>query len=180
MSTILTTEAVPGAETTGDALAAYVKTTVGTEYHPMSSCSMLPKDKGGVVDTRLVVYGTSNVRVADASIMPVHVSAHLMASTYGVAEKVSDLIKEEQEAKAKAAAAAAAKTSSISKTATSTSAPKSATSAPSSSGSSTASKSSAGDSSISTGAKIGIGIGAGVAAILIAAALVSRAQSVLS
>jgi nitrate reductase alpha subunit len=180
MSTILTTEAVPGAETTGDALAAHVKTTVGTEYHPMSSCSMLPKDKGGVVDTRLVVYGTSNVRVADASIMPVHVSAHLMASTYGVAEKVSDLIKEEQEAKAKAAAAAAAKTSSISKTATSTSAPKSATSAPSSSGSSTASKSSAGDSSISTGAKIGIGIGAGVAAILIAAALVSRAQSVLS
>jgi hypothetical protein len=31
---------------------------------------MQPKDNGGVVDTNLVVYGTSNLRVVDASIMP--------------------------------------------------------------------------------------------------------------
>jgi len=44
---------------------------------------MLPRDSGGVVDTNLVVYGTKNVRVVDASIMPLQVSAHLMAPAYG-------------------------------------------------------------------------------------------------
>ncbi|EKC99710.1 hypothetical protein A1Q2_06020 [Trichosporon asahii var. asahii CBS 8904] len=64
-----------------------------TEYHPLGSCSMLPEDQGGVVDTNLKVHGISNVRVIDASIMPIHVSAHLMASTYGIAEKGADIIK---------------------------------------------------------------------------------------
>lgn len=37
---------------------------------------MLPRDKGGVVDSKLKVYGTKNIRVADASILPVHISGH--------------------------------------------------------------------------------------------------------
>lgn len=64
-----------------------------TEYHPLGTCSMLPEDQGGVVDTSLKVHGISNVRVIDASIMPIQVSAHLMASTYGIAEKGADIIK---------------------------------------------------------------------------------------
>jgi hypothetical protein len=35
---------------------------------------LLPKEIGGVVDTSLKVYGTSNVRVVDASIMPFQVT----------------------------------------------------------------------------------------------------------
>jgi len=31
---------------------------------------MVPKATGGVVDSTLVVYGTKNVRVVDASIIP--------------------------------------------------------------------------------------------------------------
>lgn len=54
---------------------------------------MLPRDMGGVVDTRLVVYGTKNIRVVDSSIMPIQVAAHLMAPTYGIAEKAADLVR---------------------------------------------------------------------------------------
>lgn len=37
---------------------------------------MLPRDKQGVVDPELKVYGTSNVRVVDISIIPLHITAH--------------------------------------------------------------------------------------------------------
>jgi choline dehydrogenase-like flavoprotein len=46
-----------------------------------------------VVDARLKVYDTSNVRVVDASVMPLQISAHLASTLYGVAEKAADLIK---------------------------------------------------------------------------------------
>ena len=42
----------------------------------VGSCSMVPRHKNGVVDPQLRVYGTTNVRVADISIMPLHVAAH--------------------------------------------------------------------------------------------------------
>lgn len=54
---------------------------------------MMAKDLGGVVDTELKVYGTSNVRVVDASVLPLQVSGHLTASLYAVAERASDIIK---------------------------------------------------------------------------------------
>lgn len=37
---------------------------------------MLPKDKGGVVDHTLKVYGTTNLRVVDLSVVPLHVGTH--------------------------------------------------------------------------------------------------------
>ena len=37
---------------------------------------MMPRDKDGVVDTHLQVYGTNNIRVADLSIIPIHFAAH--------------------------------------------------------------------------------------------------------
>ena len=55
---------------------AHVKNTLVSEYHPCSTCSMLPRHKGGVVDERLKVYGTSNLRVVDASIFPLQVRAN--------------------------------------------------------------------------------------------------------
>lgn len=49
---------------------------------------MMPLELGGVADPELKVYGTCNLRIADASIMPLIPSAHLQASVYGIAEKV--------------------------------------------------------------------------------------------
>lgn len=54
----------------------HVRSTLNSEYHPCCTCSMLPRKKGGVVDERLKVYGTSNLRVVDASIFPLQVRAN--------------------------------------------------------------------------------------------------------
>ena len=48
---------------------------------------------GGVVGADLLVYDTSNLRVIDASILPIQLSAHLSSTIYGVAEKAADIIK---------------------------------------------------------------------------------------
>ncbi|EFX01792.1 glucose-methanol-choline oxidoreductase [Grosmannia clavigera kw1407] len=39
-----------------------------SNFHVCGSCAMRPKDKGGVVDSRLRVYGVPNLRIIDASI----------------------------------------------------------------------------------------------------------------
>ncbi|KAH7202122.1 hypothetical protein DER44DRAFT_842185 [Fusarium oxysporum] len=56
--------------------------------HPSGTAAMMPLELGGVADPELKVYGTCNLRIADASIMPLIPSAHLQASVYGIAEKV--------------------------------------------------------------------------------------------
>jgi hypothetical protein len=57
---------------------------------------MMSRELGGVVDGRLRVYGTKNLRVVDASAMPMQISAHLSATLYGFAEKVSCVADTEQ------------------------------------------------------------------------------------
>jgi choline dehydrogenase len=71
----------------------YVQRNTVTEYHPVGTCAMLPKAKGGVVDDELKVYGTTNVRVVDASIFPTPVQGNVVSLVYAVAEKAADIIK---------------------------------------------------------------------------------------
>ncbi|KAF8987569.1 hypothetical protein BDQ17DRAFT_1374948, partial [Cyathus striatus] len=64
-----------------------------TIIHPIGILAMLPKDMGGAVDSKLRVYGVRGVRVADASVLPIQISAHPLSTVYGIAEKAADLIR---------------------------------------------------------------------------------------
>ena len=66
----------PGPDISDDELAPWVKKTLTTVHHVIGSTSMLPRDKGGVVDPSLKVYGTKNLRVVDLGIVPLHICAH--------------------------------------------------------------------------------------------------------
>lgn len=73
----------------------YVKDTFTSVWHPIATLAMMKEELGGVVDSRLKIYGIENVRVVDASVLPVQLSAHLSSSLYGICEKVSENIKED-------------------------------------------------------------------------------------
>ncbi|CAB0043382.1 unnamed protein product [Trichogramma brassicae] len=70
--------------------------TSASVYHPVGTCKMGPADdKTAVVDSSLKVHGIQNLRVIDASIMPIITSGNTHAPTLMIAEKGASLIKEE-------------------------------------------------------------------------------------
>ncbi|KAF3042404.1 hypothetical protein E8E12_007758 [Didymella heteroderae] len=83
----------PGLDTqTDEQWEAYVKENVSTFYHPLGTCAMLPKEDGGVVDPALKVYGVRNLRVVDASVIPIMISANIQTAVYGIAERAAEII----------------------------------------------------------------------------------------
>lgn len=71
----------------------YIRNSSISMWHPTSTCAMLPRDRGGVVDENLLVYGTSNLRIVDASVIPLIPRANVQSTVYAVAERAADLIK---------------------------------------------------------------------------------------
>ncbi|MCJ1435604.1 hypothetical protein MMC27_004978 [Xylographa pallens] len=84
---------VPPVDANDDALNQVINNGIRTEFHPSGTLAMLPLEMGGVVDSTLLVYGTQNLRIVDASIFPLLPAAHLQAVVYAVAEKAADIIK---------------------------------------------------------------------------------------
>ncbi|KAK4058384.1 hypothetical protein OIO90_000542 [Microbotryomycetes sp. JL221] len=93
LAELLATELNPGPEVqTDEQWEEWIRASVSTEYHPGSTASMLPEENGGVVDNACRVYGVTGLRVIDASIVPVGMSAHMTAPLYGIAERAYDLL----------------------------------------------------------------------------------------
>ncbi|KAE8152085.1 putative glucose oxidase [Aspergillus avenaceus] len=98
---IVAQETLPGLSTvpldaSDDTWRQWVAEQYTPNFHAIGTTSMLPRSMGGVVDNRLKVYGTTNVRVVDASIQPMQLSGHPMSNIYAISERVSDFIKTDQ------------------------------------------------------------------------------------
>jgi choline dehydrogenase len=88
-------ELMPGPEVQSDEqLREFVQRTADSYHHQAGSCKM-GLDGMAVVDPDLRVYGVQGLRVADASVMPVVPSGNCHTGIVMIAEKVSDLIKQE-------------------------------------------------------------------------------------
>ncbi|MEE6179854.1 GMC family oxidoreductase [Mycobacterium sp. 050134] len=83
-------EVMPG-DLTGAELEAYLRAAVTTYWHESGTAKM-GRDPMSVVDGRLKVYGTENLRVADASIMPRITTANTMAPCVVIGERAAQFI----------------------------------------------------------------------------------------
>lgn len=94
-SSWVTQELMPGKQVQSqEQLQEFVQQTGDSYHHQAGSCKM-GLDDMAVVDPQLRVYGVEGLRVADASVMPVVPSGNCHTGIVMIAEKVSDLIKDE-------------------------------------------------------------------------------------
>ncbi len=85
-------EISPGKEVqTDQEIIDFVAREGESAYHPSCTCAM-GNDRMSVVDTKLRVHGISNLRVVDASVMPLITNGNIYAPTLMIAEKAADEI----------------------------------------------------------------------------------------
>jgi len=100
LSGLLKNETIPGFKTVPDDgtggtdadWGKWIKSSFSSVSHPLGTAAMMRQDLGGVVDGRLRVYGTTGLRVIDASILPYQIGGHMQSTLYGIAEKTADII----------------------------------------------------------------------------------------
>ncbi|KAG6839142.1 hypothetical protein C0991_005466 [Blastosporella zonata] len=52
---------------------------------------MAPREIGGVVDNKMIVYGTKNLRVVDAGSLPINIAAHTMSDIIISDRRITEL-----------------------------------------------------------------------------------------
>lgn len=93
MSDVWSEEYEPGtAVQTDEDWKKFALATTLSIFHPIGTAALLPEKSGGVVDSKLRVYGTKGLRVVDASIIPLLPSAHIQTLVYGIAERAAEMI----------------------------------------------------------------------------------------
>ena len=53
---------------------------------------MMREDLSRVVDERLAIYGTKNMRICDASVLPIIPRGNILTAVYAFAEKAAEII----------------------------------------------------------------------------------------
>ncbi|XP_065168221.1 choline dehydrogenase, mitochondrial-like isoform X1 [Atheta coriaria] len=80
---------------TSDYWECLMRNVGSTMYHPVGTCKMAKEQDGGVVNSRLKVYGVTGLRVIDASVMPKVPRGNTNAPAMMVGELGADFIKED-------------------------------------------------------------------------------------
>ncbi|KAH9053394.1 alcohol oxidase-like protein [Lactarius vividus] len=76
-------------------LEEFARAEVATTWHALGTCAMKPREQGGVVDSKLNVYGVRGLKVADLSVPPGNVSANTYGTALVIGEKAAVIIAEE-------------------------------------------------------------------------------------
>jgi choline dehydrogenase len=96
MSAVVVSERTPGAAVaTDEAWEEHLRANAFRLCHPVSTCAM-GSGPEAVVDSRLRVLGVQGLRVVDASVMPSIPSGNTNAPTIMIAEKGSDLVRQDR------------------------------------------------------------------------------------
>jgi choline dehydrogenase-like flavoprotein len=87
-------EIAPGPRVqTDEELSAYGRAVHHTVYHPAGTCRMgAPDDATAVVGPDLRLRGFTNVRIADASVMPAMTTVNPVVAVLLIGEKAADLV----------------------------------------------------------------------------------------
>lgn len=78
-----------------EAIDNWVRDHVETTWHSLGTCAMKPRDQEGVLDPRLNVFGTTNLKVGDLSLCPDNLGTNTYSSALLCGEKCAELIAEE-------------------------------------------------------------------------------------
>ncbi len=89
---LIAEEELPGiSKHTDDDLREYIRDRAWG-HHASCSCAIGPREAGGVLDSRLQVYGVSGLRIADASVFPRIPGFFPACSVYMIGEKAAEVI----------------------------------------------------------------------------------------
>lgn len=76
-------------------LEQFLRENINTTWHSLGSAKMAPREKFGVVDKDLNVYGVKGLKLADLSIAPENVGGNTNNTALVVGEKAADIIMRE-------------------------------------------------------------------------------------
>lgn len=89
---LIAEEELPGiSKQSDDDLREYIRARAWG-HHASCSCSIGPREAGGVLDSKLQVYGVTGLRIADASVFPRIPGFFPACSVYMIGEKAAELI----------------------------------------------------------------------------------------
>ena len=74
------------------AIEQFIRERVETTWHSIGTAKMAPRERFGVVDKDLNVWGTKGLKLADLSIPPMNVGANTNNTAIVIGEKAADII----------------------------------------------------------------------------------------